>query len=154
MAKVRYRSLPSKQRIELEKIFSDLLERIGVHASGRALLSDLLTKSEIIMLARRIQVADKLLSGKEFLEIASELRVGLDTVSSVDRWLAGKLTDYRSILDAIPHEKQAQTRKKLGQPAVYDPYSWHEACRRYPAQFALFNLLLGIEIEQPKQRKP
>lgn len=153
MAKVRYRTLPVKQREELERTFFDLFERLGLESRGRILLKDLLTKSEVIMLARRIQIAEQLLSGKEFLEIASGLHVGLDTVSSVDRWLGEKLTDYRSILQEVPREKGNRLRQKLGPPAVYNPYGWYAMCRRYPAEFALFNLLLGIEVEAPKQKK-
>lgn len=136
MGKVQHRQLTKSEWEALRRTLVTAFRRSGVKREGEELLFDLLTKSEVIMLARRLLIAQHLLKGESFEEIARELHVGLPTVQSIDHWLEAKLPFYRRILR---FEEDAGKKKRF--PA--DPHSFRGLRARYPAHFALFNLLLG-----------
>ena len=139
MGKVQHRQLSKKEWETLRRQFIDLLQKAGTKKEGVELLLDLLTKSEIIMIARRILIAQSLLKGNSLMSIVQELHVGLATVQQVDRSLEQGLPFYRELLRARSHV--GQKRKKGRIPL--DPNSFRGLRARYPSHFALVNLLIG-----------
>jgi uncharacterized protein YerC len=138
MGKVQHRQLSKAQWEALRHELLLAFRRVGVQKEGEGLLLDLLTKSEIIMLSRRILIAKGLLKGEPFRAIAHRLHIGLATIQQVDRWLEGRLPFYRRVLrpgGELPERK----KKKI----PLDPYSFRGLRARYPSHSALFNLLLG-----------
>lgn len=93
-------------------------------------IADLLTPREIEILAKRLQIAEYLIEGKDYNSIRSELKVGYSTIARVNTWLA---------LSGKGYERLLTRRKKLPKPKtdeeLYDPYSWHNIKRRYSAYF-------------------
>src|SRR3989344_2534607 len=145
MGKVDYRRLTKTQRDENMRIVLTTFGGLGLIPEGQAFLQDLLTESEITMLARRLLIAQGLLAGKEFEDIAHDLHVGSLTVRSIDAWLEKKFDAYRTVLPPLLQKqsrvKQAQQKGEYKIPL--NPYSFRGLRKRYPAHSALLNCLLG-----------
>lgn len=137
MGKVDYRKLSPKQYESLHDEVQRTLSALGLRSDGLALLLGLLTESEVVMFARRIQIARKLLRGESVKTISDTLRVGEDTVHSVDRWLSKTFPDYRNTLKRIPGER----RERNGKPP--EPYSFRWLHKHYHRHWAILDLFLG-----------
>lgn len=133
MAKVDYRTLTKAERARLREELHLLYRQVGVSQEGERLLLALLTESEIVMLARRIQIARRLLRGDPFEHIGRELHVGTNTVHAVDEWLGQHLDAYRTVLPPL-------LRRSRRRP---DPLSLKSLCRRYSWDMAFLKFLLG-----------
>lgn len=144
MAKVQHRQLKKGELEVLQQELFETLQRLGVKEKGREFLDDLLTESEKVMLARRIQIAKRLLLGESFEEIARTLRVGAATIQEVDRWLQRKFDHYRRDLPPLIRI----TRKRRVPISHLDPYSLRGIRARYPAHFGILNFLLGDPREE------
>jgi len=97
MTKVEYRKLSCKEQEALESELQAAFVKIPRKRDMVALLLDLLTPSERVMLARRIRVARRLSAGESYLEIKEGLRVGIDMIRFVDKWLVEKCRKVRGV---------------------------------------------------------
>ncbi|MEK7136899.1 MAG: Trp family transcriptional regulator [Patescibacteria group bacterium] len=133
MGKIQYRKLSIAARKALEDELREAL--LGQRTKDLVeLLFDLLLPSERIMLARRVQIAKRLLRGWTQHEIIRDLHVGQDTIEKVDQWLEQKFEAYHSILSPL-------VPKEVGKPV--DPRVYSSLRRRYRWDFLLIHLLLG-----------
>lgn len=99
MAKVHHRRLTATQQHAVHDILWHTLGAFGASENSRRLLSKILTRSEKIMLGRRVQVAKMLLEGKSYTAVQRRLRVGESTIISVYEWLeALEESDRRRLL--------------------------------------------------------
>lgn len=105
------------------------------------LFLDFLTEGEHIMIARRILIAKRLMTGMSIRDIRRELDVGQATIESVHRWLRVRFLEYQSVLPSLYQElkEQAQEQKRKA-PII--PYSFRWIRRKYPLHSLIFNLLL------------
>lgn len=87
MPKYNPNKLTRKYRDALIKELSCVLSDFGGPAEIQKFLHDLLTESEEVMLARRLQVAKMLLNDCSYDEIRSKLKVGYDNIRSVRHFL-------------------------------------------------------------------
>lgn len=71
-------------------------------------LSDFLTDTEEVMLAKRFTVAVLLLKGKRPVDIVGALHVTYTTVGSVASWVKNAKPHTRAILERIIHEQSWQ----------------------------------------------
>jgi|SRR3989344_5011229 len=110
-------------------------------------LRDLLTESERIMLGRRILIARLLLTGATRRDIGKRMRVGLDTVGRVERWLKDQLPGYEQAIQGL--QKELDHRAKWKAPV--EPGSFAALKRKYPLHFLLFNL--ADEFAAARRRK-
>ncbi len=69
-------------------------------------LQDLLTKSEMQMLSKRLRIAKLLLKGKTYREVETEIRVSHGTVAKIAEWLAEKGDGFRKIIKNLPEKKK------------------------------------------------
>ncbi len=104
---------------------------------------DLLSESEAIMLARRIQIAKMLLEGKKYEEIVNELHVGQDTVCKIQQWLTSGFGGYKKAIESF--EKALKSRRGKEGRNVAMPYSFVWLKKKYPLHFLLFNLMDGMD---------
>lgn len=133
MGKIQYRKLSPSLRRALEE---ELRRALLAHRQKDLIefLFDLLLPSERIMLARRVQVAKRLLRGWSYHEVMQDLHVGQDTIQKVDRWIEQKFEAYKSVLPPlVPKE----VRKSV------DPRVYSSLRKRYRWDYLLINLLLG-----------
>lgn len=153
MGKVSPRKLSQRNQDALDNELLKALREI-LRKKDPELLLVLLTQTEQMMVARRIQVAKRLLAGWTIREIRRDLSVGQATVEAVEKWLRQQFTDYRDVLPSLYEElrKQAQERRRA-QPVVQYTFRWLR--RKYPLHFLLFNLLLDdLEFGRKKKKQP
>ncbi len=96
-------------------------------------LRDLLTKSERIMLGRRIIIARMLLGGTTQEEIVKNLGVGYDTIARVQTWLSDQMPGYEKAIEGLEKELTRRQEKKL-----YAKSALYRLKKKYPLHFALF----------------
>lgn len=128
-----------KERDLLDRELWGTLDAARNGKEFKTLLKALLTESEEVMLARRIQIAKLLLKGATHESIRRKLAVGFATIQSVDRWLAAVHAAYRKDFSAIGGGKASPRRERV--PADYGTF--RSLRKKYPGEFLLFNLLLG-----------
>jgi|SRR3989344_2551104 len=144
MGKLDFRKLSKNDLVDLEEeLWKTLKGMRALKKDPSLLFRDLLTMSEVIMLARRIQIAKLLMCGHSQQDICSKLCVGLSTVQSIDRWLREKFEDYRDVLPDLYRKTCALQRQKDRKCAPIDPYSFRWLRRKYPLHFLLFTIVLN-----------
>jgi len=117
----------------------DMLYTAASSVKGRdaikLFLRDLLTESERIMLGRRIWIARLLLQGKNYDEIARELRVGYGTVYRIEYWLHDQFTGYETALKNLEKEMD---KRAIRAEIKDNPFSYAAMKRKYPLHFLFF----------------
>lgn len=123
-------------QVHLQKMHDDFLSFLGSLNDKDQLLpflEGLLTKSEMVMCARRVEIAKMLLQGSPFTTIQKKLKVGQKTIESVDHWLSS-FHEYRTAFGDV-WNKHLHNKD-------YFPDSFKAFRKKYPIHFMLFNLLL------------
>lgn len=141
MAKVEPKKLPRTTLRALERELRDVFLRPRRREELADLIFDLLTPSERVMTARRIQVAKRLIAGKSSLEIKAELHVGFPMIQNVDRWLESNLESYRRVIPPLLQEKR-EKGMRTGKKDIGAPFTFKRLRRTYPDKFMLINMLL------------
>ena len=92
------------------------------------LLRDLLSETEVLMLARRLQIAELLVDGLTYDQIRSKLKVGFTTIAKVQTWLDLYGEGYRTIINRS--EKKKPTNSSNENFSIlkkkYPMYFWPE----------------------------
>lgn len=90
-------------------------------------LRDLLSEAEVIMLARRLEIAEMLLDGLSYREIQSNTKTSMSTISKIQTWLDLYGDGYRAISKRIKkpvksaHEFTGFSKLKRKYPLYYWP---------------------------------
>ena len=92
------------------------------------LLTDLLGKQEMEMLAKRLKIAELLLEGETYRAIREALRVSEPTIARVNHWTQQSGEGYRLVL-----ERTRQKRKNLSE--AEKPVRLSALKRKYPMYF-------------------
>lgn len=87
MAKVQPYKIDKKERLEMVGDFYNIITGLKNKNDVAGFFMGLLTTSEAVMFARRIQIAQMLLDDKTINEIRFNLGVGTDNIASVSHWL-------------------------------------------------------------------
>ena len=85
---------------------------------AEAFFKDIFTRTEILMFAKRIQIANMLLSGYDYQTISSFVRVGNTTISKVSDWLNQSEGAKKVIQRLLEIEK----KEKVGNTFVSSRY--------------------------------
>ena len=141
MAKIEYRKLTSRQRKMVEKELQSTFLNVPRKRQIVTLLLDVLTQSEHVMIARRLQTAKLLLRGMTHIKIRKRLGVSFDLIQDVDGWLDDKFKAYRKIIPPLLAEEKRQKKKK-GKKDIGAPFTFKRLRKTYPDKFLLLNLLL------------
>lgn len=92
-------------------------------------LKDLLSESEVLMLARRLQIAELLIQGLTYEQIKSELKVSFGTIARVQTWLELYGEGYRTVVKRIAKKEkpESEAARSLAQiKRRYPAYYWPE----------------------------
>lgn len=112
-------------------------------------LKDLLSKQEIMMLAKRLRIARLLIEGKKFDAIVQSLRVGMGTIARVSAWLQESGQGFRLVVKRT--KRNPLDRASVA--AMRDTTSeWRRFQRSHPMYFWP-QLLLRDIIEGAPQRQ-
>jgi uncharacterized protein YerC len=118
MSKTTYYSSPKRlEKLSKKEVLDLSFDLINAFSSVKnpldtsLLIQDLLTKSEIRHLAKRLRIAKLLLSEKTQRDIADELHCSLATVAKVNLWLDQGGEGLRRVISKLP--KRYNYPKKL-----------------------------------------
>ena len=120
---------------EQEELLTDLCEAfLSLRNPSEAVqfLTDLLSRQEAIMLAKRIKIAKFLIKGMTYDEIKRMLKVSDGTISRIGVWLLNSGKGYRLIAERTKKEKPKS--KPLGS-FDYAMKDWRAFRRQFPAMF-------------------
>jgi TrpR-related protein YerC/YecD len=125
VAKVKPHKISKANKEEAIFGFFDVIEKLRNKKEMLDFFLGLLTSSEALMLARRIQVAQMLINDKGYEEIQKELKVGSQTISKIDRWINSNDEKFSFWL-------KKTIKKKLKENNVSNNSS-NSLLRKYPA---------------------
>lgn len=144
MTRVNPRNLDSEDKMKYLDLLWTSVAQLETREEVKQFFKDLLSQSEAIMLARRIEIAKRLLEGNSYDEIARNLRVGQDTIARIQRWLTSGFGGYKKAISGF--NKELDRRFNGSRVAkVTKPYSFNWLKQKYPFQFLLFNLISDKE---------
>jgi TrpR-related protein YerC/YecD len=145
---------PRKINSDTKKKYLDLLwssiAKLETRSEVEVFFNDLLSESEALMLSRRIEIARRLLKGDSYDSIAQDLKMGMDTINRVQRWLIAGSGGYKKAIDKISKETGNRFEISEKEDSV-EPYSFNWLKRKYPLHFLLFNLI--SDSKRKKSRK-
>ena len=127
--KISPHRLAKKEREALDRELRSTLTAVKDAGFFERFVCELLKPSEILMAARRILIAKRLLQGHGFLQIRRELGAGQENIEAIDRWLRRDCEEYRRIVQNV-HRPLSEGRTSLG---------WTE--KRCPFHFLLLKLI-------------
>lgn len=126
----KYHRISNKEREDLLKEFCEAISVLKNSSEIMNFITDLLTKKELIMLAKRIKIAKLLIEGKNYREIEGILKVSHGTIARVNQWLLEGGEGFRLIAKRTKKEKPTpETSRDL---AMKD---WRKFRRRYSLMF-------------------
>lgn len=127
---IKYSQISNKEKEELLQEFCEALSVLRNSQEIMNFITDLLTKQETVMLAKRIKIAKLLIAGKNYREIENLLKVGHSTVARVSQWLSEGGEGFRLITERTRREKlKPEISWDLGMN------DWRRLRRRYPLMF-------------------
>lgn len=130
----RIQRLEKLSRFEQEDLVDDLLSAfkiIQTFDEVALFVQDLLTKSEVKRLAKRLRIAKLLFQGNTYAEIEGKLHTSHTTVAKVATWLAEKGDGFRNIIKKLPTKKESSATTILKEEwdslkRKYSIYLWPE----------------------------
>ena len=128
MGKVRFHSIDKKVRYQIIGDFYDIVANLKSKGDVINFFVGIFTPSEAIMMARRIQIAKRLLDKKSYQEIQRELKVGSQTITKTDRWLHSRGDEYALWLGKCLKRSGSQSNSRTaGHPGdgLLDKYAQH-----------------------------
>ncbi|PIP17889.1 MAG: hypothetical protein COX43_01810 [Parcubacteria group bacterium CG23_combo_of_CG06-09_8_20_14_all_35_9] len=142
---------PKEQKKLLDRFFLSIAS-LETLEDVKNFFKDLFNTQEIVMFARRIQIAELLSDDYTYDEIAAKLKVGKDTISNVQRWLNYGRGGYKKAIKNVENLDEIKRKKKLRKIKAKDPFSLEWVKQKYPLHFALINDELWGEIVQEMKK--
>lgn len=140
MSRVNPRNIDSNAKMKYLDLLWTSIAKLETREEVKQFFKDLLSESEAIMIARRIEIAKRLIAGDSYDKIASELKVGMDTIGRVQQWLTSGFGGYEKAIKGF--EKELNHRSaKYSKSNESDLYTFGWLKKKYPFHFLLFNLI-------------
>lgn len=133
--KVKYHTLSGNQKKKYLGDFYTMVSLLKNREETKNFFKDLLTLSEVVMISRRIQVAKMLLEGKAYEEIRKELKIGLSTISQVERWLNNGFGGYKKTIEEYRNKYRENPKAKFKKPFKKG------MMKKYPFHYLLWDLV-------------
>jgi TrpR-related protein YerC/YecD len=118
--------LTKDQQQDLFINFAKALAAIKSPVEAANFIKDLLSEGEVVMLARRLQIAQLLLADLTYDDIKREMKVSNTTIARVHTWLNLYGEGYRVIAGRI---KERPNKTDDG------PLSWNKVKKKYPMYY-------------------
>ena len=113
MARYSDRRIPKPTQDELWAEFCELVVRLRTPDQVRRFFSDLLNRSERLMIARRLHVAALLKLGFSYRDIKKVMGTGSVTIARVHRWLEFGRGGYVSAIKQLRERTPDRLAKRL-----------------------------------------
>lgn len=128
MPKVKISSISSREKYAIIGEFFEIISVLNSKKEIIDFLIGLLTSSETLMMARRIQIAKMLIEEKDYETIREELSVSNQTITKTDNWLNGRGEDYRYWINKCfkkAKKKIESSQKQKHNMSLLDRYPQH-----------------------------
>ncbi|MCK4891339.1 MAG: hypothetical protein KAS78_01590 [Candidatus Pacebacteria bacterium] len=152
MSRVNPRALDSNSKMKYLDLLWTSIAQLETREETKHFFKDLLSESEAIMLARRIEVAKRLIEGESYGKIAIDLKVGTDTISRVQQWLTSGYGGYEKAVAGFS-KKLDQRLNKYSKTKKEPPYTFGWIKQKYPLHFLIFNLLSNNKNDNGNQKR-
>ena len=123
----RYSKISNREKVDLLEEFCEAISVLNDPEEIMDFITDLLTKQETIMIARRIKTAKMLIKGRSYQEIQDSLKVGFGTISKINQWLMESGQGFRLIAQ--------RTKKKKPKKIEHGLSEFTKLKKRYPIMF-------------------
>lgn len=143
---------PVKQlsNYEISQLMWDFSSAIAVLKNPdeiQSFLTDLLTKREVIFLAKRIKIAKLLIKGYNYQDISNILKVSHSTISKINQWLMESGEGFRIVSERVK-EKPVETSSVIDKSNEFYRFK-----RSHPAMFWPQFLIEDIVKNMSKRQK-
>ncbi|MSU56259.1 MAG: hypothetical protein EXS51_03065 [Candidatus Taylorbacteria bacterium] len=152
MSRKRFHAINPKERARILDEFWTMIALLETKEEVKNFFKDLLSASESVMLARRIQIAKLLLAGWGYDRIEKKLGTGPTTVASVHKWLQGGFGGYTQALPRLKREIERRERLVELREEASVPMSSAWMRKRYPLHYLLSNIVReDVSLIPPKK---
>ena len=152
MSRKRLYNIHPKERARILDEFWTMVALLETKDEVRNFFKDMLSATEAIMLARRIQIAKLLLAGWGYDRIEEKMGAGPTTIASVHRWLQGGFGGYAAVIPRL--EREIERRERLAERRQEEsvPLSSAWMRKKYPLHFLLLNIMSGDKDLTPPRK--
>lgn len=147
MSKFNPYLLSVKERRKILEHFFVAISLLHNEKEIKNFFQDLLTESEMVMLARRLAIARMLIKGIGYQKIRSYLKVGFDNINAVNCWLRYGRKGYISIIEKLEKYEKKKLLHENDKKTKVASFDWHDVKRKFPANFWPKELLKKLDIE-------
>lgn len=137
MSKVRSYDIPVDEKRAIVSNFFHVVDQPKKKSDTVDFFVGLFTQSEMIMMSRRVQVAQSFLQDKTYEEIREEIGVSYQTIQKIDQWLHTGDVERDKKLRTWLLSQKPETKKDyyLQEESMLDKYAHHRVIKE------LFNKL-------------
>jgi len=125
----RYQMARKLSKREQNELFIKLAKSIALLRNSQEIaefLKDLLSEEEVLMLARRLKIAELLMKGATYNQIGSDLKVAAGTIARVQTWLEQFGEGYRTIFKRTSKEEKSKG---------IEPDTFSQIKKKYPMYY-------------------
>jgi len=130
MAKVKVYSIPKRERYQMVGEFFDIVAQLKTKQDIIDFFIGVLTPSESLMIARRIQVAKLLTKGNNYQRVQGELKVSPKTIQSVYHWLNERDEAYKKLMLKYLKISKKKKRRIIYYESELDKYPQHRLMKK------------------------
>lgn len=138
MPRVRYHQLTDQEKKKYLGDFYSMIAVLKTRDEVKKFFKDLLSLSEVVMISRRIQIAKMLLEGYTYGQIRVKLKIGMATISQVEKWL---YNGFGGCKEAIKKYKNQYPEKSDFEKYGHVLFSPEWTRKKYPLHYLLSNLI-------------
>lgn len=123
----KYYYISNKEKENLLEEFCEAISVLNNTEEIMNFITDLLSEQETIMIAKRIKIAKMIIQNKNYREIQNSLKVGANTISRINEWLAESGEGFKMVAE---RSKKENTKNKSSEPTEFQKLK-----KRYPSLF-------------------
>ena len=130
MAKVRTHQVDKKERERIIGNFFDIVANLRTRQEVVGFFISINTASEMLMIARRIQIAEMLVEGRGYEEIRKKLKVSFQTIARVYSWLYGENEVFQKRISDQIRRKQSRKNDVIKPGSLLGKYGHHRLTKK------------------------
>lgn len=124
MSKVKFYSVDKKEKYKIIGELFEIVASLKTKQESVDFLMGLFTASEMLMIARRIQIAKMLAGGESYDAIREKLKVGHCTTATIEHWLQSEeKRDF--LIKKLKKLEVDESNTKNYSESLLDKYSHH-----------------------------
>lgn len=133
MVQLAYENFTPEQRQKLLKKFFSAIASFSTYQEVADFFKDLLSKKEIVMLARRLQAAQLLADSLTYDEVARELNMGKNTLIKINHWLKNGSGGYYGAIKKLNKLEKRDEERKIRKAKTEEPFTAAWLLNKYNA---------------------